>query len=85
MSSEIDKRKQFGERLRILRKIHGLTQAEFANRIQISQPGLGRYEAGLRVPDIFVTMKIVDEFGCSLEWLACGRGDAPLAKSRPFQ
>lgn len=81
MSSENDLKIELGKRIRDLRKEHGLTQAEFAKRIQVSQPAVGRYEAGERTPDIYIAMNIIDQFGCTLEWLALGRGKAPTKKT----
>lgn len=72
MSREIDYRAAFGARLQTLRKKTGLTQAEFAARIGLVQPSIVRYEGGKQLPNVYIVMKVVEEFQCDLAWLIFG-------------
>ena len=57
------------ERLVSLRKALGLTQAEAAEMIGVSQPAYQRYEAGVRTPSIQVVKEIARSFNVSVDYL----------------
>lgn len=40
-----------GQELGIFRKVRGLNQAEFWNRLGVTQSAASRYEAGRRIPE----------------------------------
>ena len=67
-------RKEFGRRLKALRGRTGLTQTEFATKISLQLLAVQRYEAGQRLPDVYLLRRIATEFGCNLHWLICGVG-----------
>jgi len=52
-----------------LRKEQNWSQAELANKIDISQVMVGKYERGDAVPSIEVAKKIADAFKVSLDFL----------------
>ncbi len=58
-----------GQNLKYLRKLKGLTQEEFANKLQIKRSLLGAYEEERAEPRIDVLEIISDQFGISLDEL----------------
>jgi len=58
-----------GQNLKYLRKLKGLTQEEFANKLQIKRSLLGAYEEERAEPRIDVLEMISDQFGISLDEL----------------
>ena len=63
------------ERIRIIRKNAGLTQAEFAERIGVKANTVTSYETGLRIPSDAVIISICREFSISESWLRTGEGE----------
>lgn len=59
-----------GDRLRLLRKEHGLTQQEIADRLHTQQSLYARFENEHTAPTLDVAVRIVHEFNVSLDWLA---------------
>lgn len=57
------------DRLIMLRQNLGLTQAEAAEMIGVSQPAYHRYEAGVRTPSIQVAREIAKAFNVSVDYL----------------
>ena len=55
-----------GERIKSLRKRHGLTQKEFAERISVSSRTICRYEKGEAKPAMKMVDRILQEFGESI-------------------
>lgn len=58
-----------GKTLRELRKAEGLTQAEFAERLQISRVNYTRYETDASRPDYETLIAIADYYSISLDEL----------------
>ncbi len=52
-----------------LRKTKGWSQADLANKTDISQVMVGKYERGEAVPSIEVAKRIADALGVSLDYL----------------
>lgn len=63
------------ERIRMIRKHAGLTQAEFGERIGVKANTITSYETGLRVPSDAVIVSICREFNVSESWLRTGQGE----------
>lgn len=63
------------ERIRMIRKHAGLTQAEFGERIGVKANTITSYETGLRVPSDAVIVSICREFNISESWLRTGEGE----------
>lgn len=63
------------ERIRMIRKHAGLTQAEFGERIGVKANTITSYETGLRVPSDAVIVSICREFNVSESWLRTGEGE----------
>ena len=62
----------FSERIRRVRKSRGLTQAELAERLNISEMTVRRWEAGQRSPRIEATQKLAEVLGTTPEELLSG-------------
>jgi len=75
--AEISFRKELGGRLKEVRERAGCSQVQFAERIQLTQPTVVRYEAGDRAPDAYLLMRIAKEFGADLNWLILGDKGKP--------
>lgn len=58
-----------------VRKNAGLTQEEFANKINLSKNYIWMMEKGERVPSDRTILEICRKFNVSLEWLTTGKGD----------
>lgn len=70
------------ERLKELRKILGLTQQEFADRLGIKRNAVTNYEVGRNSPADIVVSLICREFNVSESWLRTGEGEPFAKKSR---
>ena len=55
----------YGDRIREMRKKHGLTQEQYAKKIGISLNSLKRYESNERQPPLHIIEKMAAEFGMS--------------------
>lgn len=63
--------KAVGQRIRQLRG--DLTQAEFAERIGITQAMIWNYENGMQMPKANALFRIAQYSGTSIEWLLTGK------------
>ena len=63
------------ERIKKLRKALGLTQQEFAHRLNIGRGTLANYEVGRNEPIDAVISLICREFNVSETWLRTGEGE----------
>lgn len=61
-----------GERLRLFREIHGLTQAEFARRVDLAPNTYNQLERGRNYPNIETLWKFADTFRLDMNWLLGG-------------
>ena len=62
------------ERIKQIRKINNLSQAEFAERIKASRDKIASYETGRVVPTDTTLSLIAKEFSVSYIWLKTGEG-----------
>jgi transcriptional regulator with XRE-family HTH domain len=60
--------KRFGEKLRLLRKRAGLSQAQVADRLGVNQSHVARIEKGLK-PSVDLILQIADIFGVTTDQL----------------
>ena len=70
------------ERIKQVRKKHGLTQTEFGKRIGVKGNTVTNYETGLRNPTDAVILSICREFNVSEPWLRDGIGEMFVQKSK---
>lgn len=63
-----------GARIRELRKINGMSQADVASKLYISYQAISSAEKGRTRPSLNTLIRIADLFSVSLDWLL-GRTD----------
>ena len=63
----------FSEHLLYLRKQRGLTQADVARAVDITERGYRNYELGVREPQLSTLVALADFYGLSLDELICRR------------
>lgn len=68
-------------RLKEMREKKGISQAQLAMAIGISQSTVGMWESGKSVPKYHVLMKIADYFHVSVDYLT-GKSDTPEAENK---
>lgn len=66
-----------GNRIAVLRRNQGLSQAELAKRLQISPSAMGMYEQGRREPSLSVLVCLAEILGVSTDYLLTGKPVAP--------
>lgn len=59
----------FSEKVKRLREEKGLTQAELANLIGVTQPTVAQYEKGMKVPTIITGVLLAKRLGTTCEEL----------------
>lgn len=57
------------QRLQILRKQLNISQSELANKMQLSQQSISKYEQGSREPDISTLKQLAKFFNVSIDYL----------------
>lgn len=67
--------REIGGRLRLFRKVKGLTQKEMAKVIDSGSTTWSNYEDGKRPISTLDLLKICDWYGITTEWVLRGRGD----------
>ena len=70
------------ERIKELRKTLGMTQHDFAERLNIGRGTLANYEVGRNEPIDAVIALICREFDVREQWLRTGEGEMFIQKSR---
>ena len=64
--------KNFGARVRLLRKRSGQTQEQLAEKLNISTSYLGKIELGRRTPSIDLLLDMAEQFGVTVDVLLRG-------------
>ena len=67
----------FAEKVKLLRKTRGITQAQFASEFNISNGTIAMWETGKREPDFVTIRRLADFFDVSLDYLL---GDSETKK-----
>lgn len=60
------------ERLKKIRKSSGLSQANFAKELGVSQGNVGTWETGGSLPGALALKTIAQKFDCSIDWILLG-------------
>lgn len=60
----------FGEKIKMLRKSQGLTQAEFAKRLFVTSAAVSQWETDVTRPDMERLIKIAKEFSVPLDYFS---------------
>ena len=66
-----------GERIALLRRTKGLSQAELASRLGISASAMGMYEQSRREPSIQTVVALARELEVSTDFLLTGKSALP--------
>lgn len=66
----------FSERIKELRRKHGMTQAALGKIIGVTRDSIYTYEKGINYPEVRNLITLADHFGVSLDYLI-GRTDNP--------
>jgi transcriptional regulator with XRE-family HTH domain len=66
-----------GKKIRQIRERLGMTQAEFADRLEIKRTTYANYETGYTAPTLYYFVKVRELFGVDLNWLIAGDEDVP--------
>ena len=61
--------KQFGAYISAKRKDIGLTQAELAEKVNLTRQSISKYETGECFPDISILIQLADIFGVTIDEL----------------
>ena len=61
--------KIIGNRIKQLRKEHGLTQQELADKLNLAKSSISSYESGVRIPSYEVLINMATYFNCSIDFL----------------
>ena len=70
---ELQLARDVSHRIWAIRDRHGLTQAQFAERVgAMRQHTVCRWESGTALPETYSLYRICREFGVSLDWLVFG-------------
>lgn len=64
---------QVGLRLRAVREVMSLNQAEFGRLLGVTGNAIGNYERGDRVPDPLAVMRLEMRFGFPMNWIFAGQ------------
>lgn len=67
--SDEERRKDFGARIRIMRKSLGLTQADLAKKIGVTKQAITTYETGIREPSFRNLIKLSRVLNVTTDWL----------------
>ena len=80
-------RKEFGARLKALRKQKNWPQKELAAKVEIRFQQLNKYESGLNVPPAGMLVRLAHALDVSVDYLLTGNPmeDSPLANLRLFK
>ena len=62
-------RQNIAVNISVMRNAAGLTQAQFAEKLNYTDKAISKWERGESVPDIAVLWKIADMFGVTTDWL----------------
>ena len=70
----------FAERMKMIRERYELTQADFAERLNIDPSYLSYIENGKKHPSNKIISKLYRDFKINTEWLETGQGDMILGE-----
>jgi len=75
-----------GERIKLIRKSYDLTQVQFAEKLDLKQATIGRYESSSINPSVEALLRISNKLHVNLGWLLTGRkGEEDGSKSNKYK
>ena len=66
---EEERKKLFGERIKMMRKLRGFTRSEFAKQLGVSRPLVAAYETGTREPSLKNLIALIQVLNIDPSWL----------------
>lgn len=72
----VEIRQNIAANIAAMRNSAGLTQAQFAEKLNYTDKAISKWERAESVPDIAVLWKIADMFGVTVDWLIIDHGSA---------
>jgi transcriptional regulator with XRE-family HTH domain len=72
----VEIRQNIAVNISAMRNAAGLTQAQFAEKLNYTDKAISKWERGESVPDIAVLWQISDMFGVTVDWLITDHGAA---------
>ena len=66
---EEERKKLFGERIKMMRKLRGFTRSEFAKQLGVSRPLVAAYETGTREPSLKNLIALIQALNIDSNWL----------------
>lgn len=66
---EEERKKLFGERIKMMRKLRGFTRSEFAKQLGVSRPLVAAYETGTREPSLKNLIALIQVLNIDPNWL----------------
>ena len=70
----------FSETLVALRKEHGMSQQQVADRMGLSRSAIGMYETGKREPDLDMLQTFANFFGVDMNTLTTGETNSEMSE-----
>ena len=75
--------KSIGEIISSLRKEKGMTQNELAQKMNVTDKAVSKWETGAAVPTTETLVQLADFFGVSLDFLLRDNAEMPIVSSSP--
>ena len=72
----VEIRQNIATNISAMRNAAGLTQAQFAEKLNYTDKAISKWERGESVPDIAVLWQIADMFGVTVDWLISDHGSS---------
>ena len=72
----VEIRQNIATNISAMRNSAGMTQAQFAEKLNYTDKAISKWERGESVPDIAVLWKIADMFGVTVDWLISDHGSS---------
>ena len=72
----VEIRQNIATNISSMRNAAGMTQAQFAEKLNYTDKAISKWERGESVPDIAVLWKIADMFGVTVDWLISDHGSS---------
>lgn len=69
-----------GTNLQFLRKRQGLTQEEFAEKLQVSRQTVSKWESDASFPEMDKLLQLCEMFGCDMDTLTRGNAEASIVE-----
>ena len=66
---EEERRKLFGERIKMIRKLRGFTRSDIAKQLGVSRPLIAAYETGTSEPSLKNLIALVQALNINTDWL----------------